>query len=147
MWRYFLNQLPGNKILVQGNHDKDGNIPTEKFVDIYSGFVNMEIKDSEVKSGSQRLTLCHYPMISWYQSHKGAWQLFGHMHNSSIRSPKEHGEEVKDFIKEESNYGSKLRYDQIDVGVDGSNFMPLSYSEIKKIILNRVSHLNGDRVS
>lgn len=141
MWCYFLSQLSGNKILIQGNHDKDNNIPKDKFVEVYSGFINVDVKDPETKENSQRMTLCHYPMLSWYQSHRGSWQLFGHMHNATIKPLKKHEEdnEVEDFLKTEYKYIDKIRSNQYDVGVDGNNFTPVSYYEIKGIIKSKTT--------
>lgn len=132
-WIHFMHRLRGKKILIQGNHDRDKDIPIEMWNEIYPAFVNIEVKDDK----PQRITLCHYPMISWHQSHKGAWQFFGHMHNASIKPQKEHiegGDEVASFLKEEYKYSDKLRYDQYDVGVDGNDYSPISYYQIKKII-------------
>ncbi len=150
MWCYFLSQLRGNKILIQGNHDKDKNIPTDKFLNVYWGFINLEVKDVESEGGSQRITVCHYPMLSWYQSHRGAWQLFGHWHNTTIVPPidnegeiideniLEGNKEVKEYVKEEYLHMDKIRPGQYDIGVDGNNFTPVSYYEIKKIINGKV---------
>lgn len=110
MWKYFLSQLPGNKYLIQGNHDRDNNIPRDLFVDVIPGFLNLEIKDPEI--GSQRITLCHYPMLSWYQSHCGSWQLYGHVHGRKLNT----------------------MTTQMDVGVDSNNFNPVSYFGVKKHI-------------
>ena len=111
MWCYFLSQLPGHKILIQGNHDRDKNIPEDKFVEVIPGFLNLSMKDPEVKGGEQRITLCHYPMLSWYHSHMGAWQLFGHVHGKL-----------------------GIRKGQMDVGVDSNDFTPVSYHEVKKFM-------------
>lgn len=111
MWCYFLNQLSGHKILIQGNHDRDKNIPEDKFVEVVPGFLNLSMKDPEIKGGEQRITLCHYPMLSWYHSHMGAWQLFGHVHGKL------------DILR-----------GQMDVGVDSNDFTPVSYHEVKKFI-------------
>ena len=136
MWVYFLHQLPGNKILIQGNHDKDNNIPRDMFVDVIDGFLNMEIKDPDIQSKSQRLTLCHYPMLSWYQSHKGAWQLFGHWHTLATQKPQVNRvkEGESDYIREEFILMDRVRRSQWDVGVDLNNYTPISYQQIKKIM-------------
>jgi calcineurin-like phosphoesterase family protein len=139
MWCYFLNQLPGNKILIQGNHDRDKNIPIDKFADVYNGFVNVEVKDPEIKGGSQRITLCHYPMLSWYHSHMGAWQLFGHWHSHKVVSPNNENKEVSEYVKEEYFYMDKVRPTQYDCGMDGNNFTPISYHNVKKIIQSKMT--------
>jgi len=134
---WYLNQLTGNKILILGNHDKNEKVFIKHGITVYDGFINIRVKDSDNKEEYQRLTLCHYPMLSWYQSHRGAWQLFGHMHNATLKPLKENiegGDEVSDFLKTEYKYSDKIRFDQYDVGVDGNSFKPISYNEIKKII-------------
>jgi calcineurin-like phosphoesterase family protein len=136
---WYIDRLLGNKILILGNHDR-GKFPST--LTTYDGFINIKIVDPDgidgVEKGYQRITLCHYPMLSWYQSHRGAWQLFGHWHNV-VATPqvfKERAEEfeVKQYLKEEYIYMDRIRRNQYDVGVDGNNFTPISYSNISKII-------------
>ena len=115
-WSYLLDALNGKKYLSAGNHDK--NITPDKFIDVQHRF-NLRIKgDDEIKDG-QRITIDHYPMLSWYQSHRGAWQLFGHVHG---------GLSNKDLDN------TKLTPNQMDVGVDTHIFTPISYEEVKTII-------------
>jgi len=135
-WNYFLNMLNGNKILIVGNHDKDGAISTSLFTGVYEGFLNILVEDPEIKDG-QRITLCHYPMLSWYQSHRGAWQLFGHWHSRKIKTVISSGSEQEAIIFEENKQESKLSPRQYDVGVDGNDFTPISYYQVKKIIQSR----------
>jgi calcineurin-like phosphoesterase family protein len=114
-WAYLCDALNGIKYLAAGNHD--GNITPDKFVDVQHMFNIRIIGDEEIASDGQRITLCHYPMLSWYQSHRGAWQLYGHVHGGL------------------SNKGDmKTTPNQLDVGVDVHNFTPISYQEVKTII-------------
>ena len=69
-WRYLLERLNGRKYLIEGNHDK--SIP-EGFEKV-TPMMNLLV-------GEQRITLCHYPMLSWYLSGYGSWQLHGHIHS------------------------------------------------------------------
>ena len=145
---WYLDQLIGNKILILGNHDKNEKVFIKHNIPVYDGFINIRVKDKDATEGYQRLTLCHYPMLSWYQSHRGAWQLFGHMHNATLGKLTEEqqksleeslGEkEAADFMKTEYKYLDKIRYDQYDVGVDGNSFIPISYFEIKEIINGKI---------
>ncbi len=115
-WRYFLNQLKGKKYLIEGNHDK--SVLNNMFEEV-TPMRNIVIDGDEEISEGQRITLCHYPMLSWYHSHRGAWQLYGHVHGAF------------------SNKGadmSKVTPSQLDVGVDVHEFRPLSYQEVKTII-------------
>lgn len=115
-WVRYLEKLNGKKYLIQGNHDK--NIPEDKFIKV-TPMMNILIKgDIEIDDG-QRITLCHYPMLSWYQSHRGSWNLFGHVHGGL------------------SNKGldeSRITPNQLDVGVDVHDFTPISYEKVKEII-------------
>ena len=117
-WNYLLNALNGKKYFSAGNHDK--SIPSDKFIDVQQMF-NIRIMGDEEVSDGQRITVCHYPMRAWYQSHRDSWQLFGHAHG---RFPKE-----------------KLHPNQLDVGVDCHEFTPISYNEVKIIITQQnISH-------
>ena len=137
-WNNILDRLMGRKILIMGNHDKDKNIPIERFEIVTDGFLNIRVKDDDKDKDGQRITLCHYPMLSWYQSHRGAWQLFGHWHNKKVREAIENVE-VATYVKEEHLYMDKTRWNQYDVGVDGNNFTPISYLEVKKRILENMA--------
>jgi calcineurin-like phosphoesterase family protein len=127
-----LSRLSGQKILIKGNHDHDKFIPYDSLHCVYSGLLDIEVSDLDVKGKYQRITLCHYPMLSWNQSHRGAWNLFGHWHTGKVVDYKEI-QEVSDYVFEEYRHASKLRKFQYDVGVDGNNFTPISYNQIKKI--------------
>jgi calcineurin-like phosphoesterase family protein len=58
-------------------------------------------------------------MFSWYQSHRGAFQLYGHVHGG---------------LSNKGMNESKLTPNQLDVGVDVHNFTPISYEKVKEII-------------
>ena len=75
-WSYLLDHLNGKKYLAAGNHDK--NITPDKFIDVQHRFNIRILGDPEIASDGQRITVDHYAMLTWYQSHRGAWQLFGH---------------------------------------------------------------------
>lgn len=128
-WNRLLQRLNGMKVLIMGNHDYHGSIPINKFHNIHEGFINVMID-------KQLITLSHYPMLSWFQSHRGAWNLFGHWHNGLIRKIEglEGSEDVKEYVNNEGIAYDKLRLTQYDVGVDGNNYTPIPYSVIKKII-------------
>jgi len=69
-----LDQIPGRKHLIIGNHDSPEviNLPQwESTHDIL-----------EMIDGNTKLVLCHYPMISWNKIGKGAINVFGHVHNN-----------------------------------------------------------------
>lgn len=120
-WSWLLDTLNGTKYLVWGNHDK--GVPSTKF-ERMDNIINLLILDPEIKDG-QRISLCHYPMLSWYQSHKGSWQLFGHVHGKlSNKSLADDGFDITKAVTPR----------QLDVGVDVHDFTPISYQEVKTII-------------
>lgn len=66
---------------------------------------------------AQNLVLNHYSMRIWQDSHKGSWNLFGHSHC------------VLPDIPESL---------QLDVGVDGHDFMPWSMEQIRKFMAKKI---------
>jgi calcineurin-like phosphoesterase family protein len=138
----YLARLSGRKILIQGNHDRDKNIPHHMFDIIYDGFANIFVKEEGEKDG-QSITLCHFPMLSWLYSHKGAWNLFGHWHSGTVHKPEGKGPddvEVAEYVNNEEIAYNKLRPTQYDVGVDGNDYTPVSYYDIKKIITRKINN-------
>lgn len=103
-----LNRLNGHKHLILGNHDY-------KYLTYYN---RINIFESitplvEINYYKQKITLCHYPMLSWNNSHYNtSWQLFGHHHGRL----------------------QMCNNKQYDVGVDCNNFKPLCYEEIEVIM-------------
>lgn len=69
--KIFFGALPGTKILVRGNHDSQAtlSLPWTAQYDIM-----------HVSIDSTRLVLCHWPMLSWMGSSRGALMLYGHHH-------------------------------------------------------------------
>lgn len=123
-----LNKLNGNKVLIIGNHEKSV-LSSKPNRDMFNGgiysLLNITVLDDEVVDEKQDIILCHYPMIVWDKSHRGSWQLFGHVHGMFDND-------------------HKLSPNQIDVGVDSNFFRPISYQEVKEKItiknINRVKH-------
>ena len=74
-----ISTLKGNKILIQGNHEKlkDNRVrqlfkevvPYKEIIDNYNGM-------------SKNLVLSHYPIMMWNGQHKGWVHLYGHVHAS-----------------------------------------------------------------
>ncbi len=101
----FIDRMHDVKIFfIHGNHDKQAipllvkeNIPVAPLMDI--------------AVGDQKITLCHYAMRVWNESHFNAWQLYGHSHGA-----------VPPLGK------------QWDVGVDNNNFKPLSLARLACIM-------------
>ena len=115
-------RLNGAIRLVSGNHDKVANQMRDAF-DWMKDYYEAKIPDEDGNGGNQRIVLMHYAMRTWNGSHRGAWNLYGHSHNTLPDLP-----DAKSF----------------DVGVDGWGFTPLSYSQVKKIMAKKTS-VNLDR--
>ena len=109
-----IGKLRGEKHLIIGNHDR--NILTNGFIGSQwksvGDITKITVVDDEVSGGYQPIVMCHYPMLTWDGSHRGSWQLFGHVHGTLDGS-------------------NKLSPNQMDVGVDSHNFSPISYEEVK----------------
>lgn len=66
-------RIPGRKHLIAGNHDK----PWIRALNWASVETLREIKDE-----GRRVTLCHYPLMTWPGARHGALQFFGHVHDN-----------------------------------------------------------------
>ena len=76
-----LERLNGKKHLLIGNHDKDWMKRTGLplfFESVSSMF--------EVSDGAHKLTLCHYPLMTWSGASKGSYMIYGHIHNNTNAS-------------------------------------------------------------
>ena len=73
----YLNRLRGKKHLILGNHDKDW----VKKADMSRHFLTVE-RFAEISDGKRKITLCHYPLMSWNQMEKGSYMIHGHIHNN-----------------------------------------------------------------
>lgn len=72
--------LKGRKHLILGNHDPAwlGAEPRAA-----AEFVEIALM-LEIELDGRRLTLCHYPMMSWRDSDQDfSWLIFGHVHNNT----------------------------------------------------------------
>jgi calcineurin-like phosphoesterase family protein len=74
----YLVRLNGKKHLIVGNHDKYWM----KKTDMPRFFESVE-KYAEISDGSHKLTLCHYPMMTWDSAAKGGYMIHGHCHDDT----------------------------------------------------------------
>lgn len=79
-WRQITNFLNGEKYLIQGNHDRNEDIPTECFVDIRD-MMQVSIYDTELEDFSTFI-MTHYPLATWAGINKGIFNLHGHIHST-----------------------------------------------------------------
>ena len=73
----------------------------------------------KIRIDGQDVVLCHYCMKTWQRSHFDSWHLFGHSHNR---------------LKPEGK--------SLDVGVDGHNYYPWTWFEIKEYMNKRPHNFN-----
>ena len=102
--RDLLGRLPGTKHLLVGNHDHRGtrNSPVWASVQPYA-----ELKLDQPDGDRRLVVLCHYPFAAWRDSHKGAINLYGHLHGILPASPQ-----------------------QMDVGVDCTGYAPIALPDV-----------------
>lgn len=104
-----IDQLNGQKHLVEGNHDKLLRKLADKF-ESYQPY-------KELRVGDQRLVLFHYALRTWNQAHFGAWHLYGHSHGNLADDP------------------NAL---SMDVGVDTNDLYPYSYWDVMDHMAKKV---------
>lgn len=110
-----LDRLNGKIYLIKGNHESSALDCASRFEWIKDYF-ELTVKDAEAYKGEQFIVLFHYAIKEWNASHYGTWHLYGHYHGG---------------LADDSTSRS------IDIGVDCHNFYPLSYEEVKEIILKK----------
>lgn len=114
-----LMRLNGQKHLVYGNHDKvlRKNMNLRTYFVECKDIIDLTVTDDTHPYGKQHIVLCHYPMLTWNKAHHGSWMLHGHSHGSC-----------------------KYPYPKaciMDVGVDCVGYEPISYEDIRALMVNR----------
>jgi calcineurin-like phosphoesterase family protein len=99
----FLDRLNGHFYFIRGNHDQK-KINSHKIQYWNDGYY-------DIKLYGQKITLCHYPMVTWNCSHYGAWNLHGHHHHSTIITEKFPGK-------------------RMNVAMEAINLTPVSFDEV-----------------
>lgn len=115
-----VDQLNGNIHFVLGNHDKEKDIRKLGRFETVSDYINLSILDEENPRKYQGIMIMHYPILSWDKSHHGEWHLHGHCHQSLVPNNPEY-------------YKRKV----LDMGCNGWDYKPVSYTQIKEIMKNR----------
>ena len=103
------NQLNGNIKILPGNIDRHWlkDFMVSEKVQVLAPLVSLEFSELGTAERSQVIVLCHYSMQVWELSNHGSWHLFGHTHGK-----------LKGIGK------------SFDVGVDCTDFMPLSLDQV-----------------
>jgi len=110
-----LDQLNGKIYLIRGNHEGAAQANPGRFEWIKDYF-ELSIPDADAPNGRQKIMLLHYAMRVWRSSFRGTWHLYGHSHGNLPDDPKSRS---------------------FDVGVDCHDFYPLSYEEVKQMMLQK----------
>jgi calcineurin-like phosphoesterase family protein len=71
----YMRRLNGDKILVEGNHDKK----LLKDDEFRSCFVEVH-KYLDINYDGHKIVMFHYPIAEWDQMHRGALHFHGHLH-------------------------------------------------------------------
>ena len=107
----YLLKINGKKHLIIGNHDKDWM----KRIDLFDFFETVSYM-AEISDGSHRITLCHYPLMTWDGCGKGTYMIHGHCHNSI-----------------DTMYFSLLQImpDILNAAVEINGYQPVTFDELK----------------
>ena len=95
-----LASLPGQKHLITGNHDHSGVRKAPEWASVQA---YLEVTVPLADGREQMFVLFHYPIIEWNGYHRGAINLYGHVHGAR-----------------------PIARQQMDVGVDACGFRPIS---------------------
>lgn len=122
IWNTTLDQLNGDIILIQGNHDRKNLRQgfVKKFLGVYPQL--------QILVEDQSIYLNHYPFLCYggvYRSNP-VWQLFGHVHSGPYSTSKDTERLVNLFPT------------QYDVGVDNNYYYPVSFNEVKDKIERQI---------
>ena len=108
---WYLRQLKGRKILILGNHDL--RIPSDPETRRYLESVE---KMMSIEDGARTIVLCHFPLAEWDGFFRGAWHIYGHIHNK----------------KEETYEIMKNRERALNAGCMINHYVPVTFDELVK---------------
>lgn len=115
-----VGRLKGRLHLIIGNHDYK-YLEKDEFRKYFESISEAKL----IRDKKRWVQLCHYPLILWYKKNKGAYHVFGHMHNEQIT--KEYN-----ILKDEKN--------ALNACVEINNFQPC---ELEELIENNINFREG----
>lgn len=130
--RAIMDQLPGQKHLIYGNHDK----MIKSNADLRNRFVAIHDYHEFTYDGT-KIVLFHFPQLEWNRMHHGAFCLFGHVHGTM------------------DNHSVVTNGRTMDVGIDGrpdgevQEDGPMSlwgWNQIKRILSKRPVRAHHDKI-
>lgn len=125
-WNDILSRLNGEIYLILGNHDMK---------QVKQGFMKRfehVTQQMTIRVGGQSIILNHNPFLAYGGAYRDVWQLFGHVHSGPLSGKGMDGEQNRG--KDLPRLGM-LFPNQYDVGVDNNDFRPVSFEEVKRIIV------------
>jgi calcineurin-like phosphoesterase family protein len=113
--------------LIEGNHDHRLSATAKKqfFTTVHSGLYILHENDL-------RISLSHFPMLSWDRSFVNNWQLYGHLHKGSAEMP---------FIER------ILKGKALNVNVEFHDYTPWSFDELVEYMEQRPSNMDADELN
>ena len=123
-----LERLNGNIYLIMGNHDRLKDV--KKMVNIvdYTPKLELMVKDDtsiDNLGKEQMIILNHYPELQWNRKHHNSIMLHSHSHQKLFNNP---------------DYDWYYKQLVMDVGCNGIDYTPISYSEVKSIMLKKINN-------
>ena len=120
---HWCSQLNGRKVLIPGNHDYRWLSKYKTHMTAFEYIMpQMEITVNDPDlDRAQHITLSHYAMLTWPNSHRESWQLFAHSHGKLNGDP-------------------RLSPRQIDMYCGDHGYTPWSYYEIKEQIIKQIQN-------
>lgn len=116
----FTERLHGTKILIKGNHD---NYKNTQYIN--AGWKNVT-NLLELRLNNYDITLCHYQLMHWNNSHHGAFHLYGHQHDKRQYTP-----------NHEAYKSLGMSERKMNVCMDSNNYKLFSLNEIIEKLKDR----------
>ena len=126
-WKNVIEQLNGNIILIEGNHDRKNM--TTKTKELF----NSVTQQLYVKIENRQVYMNHYPFLCYAGTYRNkedmVYALNGHIHYGPLNK--------KGKDNERMNITFPTQY---DVGVDMNNFKPITWKELNEKIQTQIEN-------
>ena len=118
-----VKRLNGQKHLIIGNHDRK-YLNDPEYRELFVEVMPMHY----IAHYQENIIMCHYPMVEWNGYHRGAYHIYGHIHNRRGKA--------FEFLRTEDR--------ALNAGADINQFMPVTFQEL--IINNGIFKNSNDNV-
>lgn len=119
-WCDILSRLNGKIVLAKGNHDEKNLADSVKML-----FEKISYQ-YYIRIDGQPIYINHYPFLCYGGQNRGIWQVYGHVHTLSSSNPAQRGKDAQRVVMAFPT--------QYDVGVDGNDYAPISFAELREKI-------------